>query len=380
MIRAEVIRAVALLIAGLALGACRQAEPPAEPAKVATTAAPSTPPANDHEAGRRIYNFRCYYCHGYSGDARTLAASFLRPAPRNFQAATVDGLPREAMLRAVAGGVTGSAMAAFRHTLSPREIELVVDFVREEFIVRKARNTSYHTAANGWPDHEKYRSAFPFATGEIPLDRPWDELDAVQSRGKQLYLSACVSCHDRGRVVAEGKPWELRGVSYPPGNYTGEEDAEHDEAAAGGTAAVAAKKSETEHGSDGESATIAPYELHDVPPKLLRPSALVQRGERLYQGNCAFCHAADGTGRNWIGSFLEPHPPDFTAPELAGRLTRQRVATITRDGMPGTSMSAWKQVLSPPEIEAISAYVADVFGTGIARAAAKPAGRVATAR
>ena len=31
-----------------------------------------------HERGRAIYNFRCYFCHGYSGDARTLAATYLQ--------------------------------------------------------------------------------------------------------------------------------------------------------------------------------------------------------------------------------------------------------------------------------------------------------------
>ena len=38
----------------------------------------------DIEAGRSVYNFRCYFCHGYSGDARTLAAEFLSPPPRDF--------------------------------------------------------------------------------------------------------------------------------------------------------------------------------------------------------------------------------------------------------------------------------------------------------
>ena len=47
--------------------------------------------AGEHEAGRRVYNFRCYFCHGYSGDARTLAASMVQPAPRDFTRA--PGLP-----------------------------------------------------------------------------------------------------------------------------------------------------------------------------------------------------------------------------------------------------------------------------------------------
>ncbi|MEQ1714686.1 MAG: L-2-amino-thiazoline-4-carboxylic acid hydrolase [Hyphomicrobium sp.] len=37
-----------------------------------------------HERGRAVYNFRCYFCHGYSGDAATLASSYLTPRPRDF--------------------------------------------------------------------------------------------------------------------------------------------------------------------------------------------------------------------------------------------------------------------------------------------------------
>jgi cytochrome c oxidase cbb3-type subunit III len=54
-----------------------------------------------HERGRAIYNYRCYFCHGYSGDAKTLAASYLEPRPRDFRAASLEQLPRERIARAV---------------------------------------------------------------------------------------------------------------------------------------------------------------------------------------------------------------------------------------------------------------------------------------
>jgi len=346
--------ALLAVMVGVVLAACRPDgtavtdTPPvagvAGPPATASAPAPAAD-AGPHEEGRRIYNFRCYYCHGYSGDARTLAATFLQPPPRNFQAMSGDALPREAMMRAVADGIDGSAMAGFRHALTPREIGLVVDFVRTEFVERKARNTAYHTAANGWPDHGRYRIAFPFARGEIPLDRPWDQLDASQSAGRRLYLAACVSCHDRARVDDEGRPWELRGVSYPPGNY----EESHDGQA---------------HGAAHDAAPqgpVDPYELHETPPALHRPSARVRRGERIYQRDCAHCHAADGTGRNWIGSFLEPHPPDLTAAPVRARLSRDLVVRVTRDGVPGTSMPSWRGVLRPAEIDAVSAYVIAAF-------------------
>ncbi len=331
-----------LLAGALIMAACRPADSEV-PATLAPTLIATAAPDARHESGRKIYNFRCYYCHGYSGDARTLATQFLTPAPRDFQATDPAQLPRAMMLNAVREGRAGTAMTSFAGTLSEADIEAVVDFVREEFMVRKATNTRYHTAENGWPDHQRYQAAFAFANGEIALDRPWEELNAAQAAGKRLYLSACISCHDRAQVTQLGEPWALRGVSYPPGNY--EEDDDHGEAVAG-------------HARDEDD----PYELHEAPPLLANLSTLEQTGARLFQANCAHCHAADGTGRNWIGSFLAPPPPDFTKAAVAPALTRARVSAVTRDGRTGTSMPAWKDVLRPQQIDAIAAYVERAWG------------------
>jgi cytochrome c oxidase cbb3-type subunit III len=162
--------------------------------------------APEHEAGRRIYNFRCYFCHGYSGDARTLAASMLEPAPRDFTRS--PGLDEARAAAAVRSGIPGSAMASFADTLSRREIELVARFVVAEFVQARAPNTRYHTRANGWPDHERYAAAFPFATGEIPLDRPEASLTGAERAGKQLFMGACISCHDRAKVLDAGAAWQ----------------------------------------------------------------------------------------------------------------------------------------------------------------------------
>jgi len=159
----------------------------------------------EHEAGRQIYNFRCYFCHGYSGDARTLAASMIEPAPRDFTRAR--DLDERRVLAALRQGIPGTAMASFDGTLSPREMELVARFVVAEFVKAQRPNTRYHTAANGWPEHERYAAAFPFATGEIALDRPDDSLNAPQRAGKALFMGACISCHDRARVLDAGPPW-----------------------------------------------------------------------------------------------------------------------------------------------------------------------------
>ncbi len=292
--------------------------------------------ARRHEQGRAIYNFRCYYCHGYSGDAKTLAASFLDPRPLDFAATAPEALPRERMVEAVTNGRPGTAMQGFSTVLSAAEIGAVVDFVRQEFMTDRARNTRYHTAENGWPDHERYAAANPFALGEVPLDTPWDRLTPEQQAGRRLYLGACITCHDRARVLDEGKPWDKFPLSYPRNQYL--------------------------PGAPPDATTGAsPYAKHDVPPEIPNLSAAERRGEKLFQDNCAFCHAADGTGRNWIGSFLQPHPRDLTDPANMGAMTRSRLRGVIRDGLPGTSMPAWKSVLEQQEIEALIAYVSRAF-------------------
>ncbi len=342
-------RFVLLAAAIVALCGCSRSEPhpsgnsDLQSQKVAIGSDAAT---GDLELGRRIYNFRCYFCHGYSGNAHTLAATLLTPKPVDFTSISPDLLSRERMLQSIQSGRPGTAMMSFASVLQPSEIVAVADFVRHEFMVTKAENTRYHTEANGWFNHERYATAFPFARGEIALDTPWEQLTAQQAEGKRLFLASCVSCHDRGRVTDKSVRWESRAVSYPrnqvtPGDYS-------------------PRQSKDDKPVDAMTSA-TPYHLHDLPPKLAGLTEAEQRGETLFQQNCAFCHAADGTARNWIGSFVEPHPRDLTKSPVMDSMTRTRLRTVIRDGLPGTSMPAWKSVLSEQQVDDVIAYVARAY-------------------
>lgn len=289
------------------------------------------------EKGRAVYNFRCYFCHGYSGDAKTLAATYMTPVPRNFIAASATDLPPERILAAIRDGRPGSGMKSFANVISSEEIAAVAAFVYDEFVLRKAPNTRYHTPENGWPNHERYRPAYPFAQGEIGLDVPAETLSKDQQAGRQLYLSSCVTCHDRGKPTADATTWDSRPLSYPRFNY------DH-------------KKPEVDAAT---SAT--PYRLHDVAPKMANPTPLQKQGETLWQQNCAFCHANDGTAKNWIGSFLEPHPRNLTDPAFMTKINRDHLRLVIRNGLQDTSMPAWGSVLSAEEIDAVIAYIDKAF-------------------
>lgn len=329
--------AVMLLAAMLVAGCDREPAPTA----LAPSAHADTSTAM-LDLGRKVYNFRCYFCHGYSGDARTLAASYLNPRPRDLRAATPATLPQQAIEAAVRDGRPGSAMKPFRDVLDAAELRAVSVFVATEFVRDKARNTAYHTPENGWPDHERFASAFAFVRGEIALDEPEASLDEHQLRGRRLFLSACISCHDRAHVRDEGPAWSARALSYPRLPLEAEAEAEP----------------EHEHEHDDEYGGV--FALHNTPPRLTGLSRVQRRGEKLYQANCAFCHAADGTGGNWIGRFVEPNASDLTR-HTEATLPPARLREIIREGLPGTSMPAWQAVLKPAQVEAVGAYVVRAF-------------------
>ena len=247
------------------------------------------------------------------------------------------------MIRVVKQGSKGTAMKGFANTLSEEEITLVVDFVRQEFMEARAPNTRYHTPENGWPNHQQYAPAFPFALGEIPIDTPEDDLTPEQQAGKRIFMQSCVTCHDRGRVTDEGAIWDARAVSYPRNQYT------H-------------RQGEQAQNTDVDSLSGAsPFASHDQAPVLEQVSDQVREGEQLFQANCAFCHAADGTGKNWIGSFLEPHPRNLTDPVNMKSMTRDRLRYVIREGLPGTTMPAWRSVLTVKQIENIIDYIDKAF-------------------
>jgi len=297
--------------------------------------------AADLQVGKKAYDYFCYQCHAYAGTGQTLAARYLQPPPRDFTSADPGVLTRERMLTAVTSGRDGTAMESFSRVLDEAQRDAVVDYIRAEFMSGNPAPGRYHTPENGWADHEvKYGPAYPFANGEIATDTPVEQLDDNQRIGLELFRTSCVSCHDKAKVNDEGVIWRARSSSYPRRHYDhrlGPWDAE-------------------------TSAT--PYQRHDMPPDVNGRSELVQSGQQVFLDNCAFCHGADGTGKNWIGSFMEPPAADLTAPRYAAWAPETLRAAIM-SGKPGSTMPAWRGLLDENQLAHLLAYLDEVvIGAG----------------
>lgn len=102
-----------------------------------------------------------------------------------------------------------------------------------------------------------------------------------------------------------------------------------------------------------------------------------EAGGPLYQKLCSQCHGVKGDGQGLAAAHLLPKPRDFTAGKFKIRHTPNGALPtdddlrhVIREGMPYTSMPAWKQ-LSDSDIETLLAAVKS-FSPDFADAAKKP--------
>jgi len=78
---------------------------------------------------------------------------------------------------------------------------------------------------------------------------------------------------------------------------------------------------------------------------------------RLFDEHCSVCHGDNGDGRSRASANLSPRPRDFTAPQSAAELTRERMIQAIREGRPGTAMAPWKSRFSDAQIAGLSDYI-----------------------
>ena len=104
--------------------------------------------ADTGKSGKALYDFYCYQCHGYAGDGRTLAATYLDPPPRDFTSLNAELVSRAQMLETLELGRPGTAMVSFADVIDPAGRERVIDFIRAELMRTTSSERRYHTREN----------------------------------------------------------------------------------------------------------------------------------------------------------------------------------------------------------------------------------------
>jgi len=321
-----------------------------------------------------LYHNYCSVCHGDQGDGQSRARGSLNPPPRDFTTAqALTELTRPRMIAAVKGGVPGTAMVAFGSQLSDKQIQAVVDYVRDTFM----RASSL----------------------------------ADSSRGRQIYAKACSVCHgDRG----SGSLWASANLQPPPRDFTApaaRADMTRERMVASVTAGrpgtamtgFASQLKSEEIGAVvdyirgafmrvGGDAGISGTQAHGAasPPSarplgpaasrplparadmtLPLPAHLVGNaaaGRTFYNANCATCHGVKGDGQGPRAYFISPKPRVLVSDESRLMFNRPAIYVGVSAGKLGTEMPAWDKVLTPQEIADVSEYVFQSFIAPVAPA------------
>ncbi|MBM3555138.1 MAG: c-type cytochrome, partial [Alphaproteobacteria bacterium] len=97
----------------------------------------------------------------------------------------------------------------------------------------------------------------------------------------------------------------------------------------------------------------------------------VEPGRAVYDRWCAGCHGAKGDGNGPAAPFLMPKPRDFTLGVYKYKSTEgtsppsdEDIARMIAEGMPGTAMPGWRDVLGEAERRQVAAYIkkfSDIF-------------------
>ncbi len=95
-----------------------------------------------------------------------------------------------------------------------------------------------------------------------------------------------------------------------------------------------------------------------------------EKGKIIYEKRCIWCHGADGDGLGAAEKYLNPPPRSFEDGQYKIKTTQfedmvptdEDIYRMVKDGMPGTAMPGWSQLLSEQDMWDVVQYVKTFAG------------------
>lgn len=85
---------------------------------------------------------------------------------------------------------------------------------------------------------------------------------------------------------------------------------------------------------------------------------LLSRGRAIFLMRCSTCHGYEGRGDGPLATTIaKPPVANLTDAEWKHGDRPEKVLAVIENGVPNTRMDSWRQVLGPPEVRAVAAYV-----------------------
>jgi len=88
---------------------------------------------------------------------------------------------------------------------------------------------------------------------------------------------------------------------------------------------------------------------------------VTRKGADIFKHYCSVCHGDKGDGQSRARNSFAVPPRNYTTPEAAVELTRERMIYSVTNGRPGTAMISWRTELTAAEIEGVVDYIRATF-------------------
>ena len=330
-----------------------------------------------------LYHNYCSVCHGDKGDGKSRAQNSLNPPPRDFTTPAAAQLTRAGMINTVQNGRPGTAMTAWNTQLNPKEIEALVDYVRNTFMLASASADSSRGRAvyskNCSVCHGEKGDGRSRAQNSLnPPPRDFTSPASKTELSQQRMITSVT--YGRPETAMAGFKNQLSSadisavVDYIRAGFMASTD---------GISGIS--NSRRQSAPDGSNAPAAAVSAQPAPAAVSKPVVVnmaapmpdglkgdMVKGGAFYMSNCATCHGVTGDGRGPRAYFIFPKPRNFLHPAAQQAFNRTALFTAVAEGKLGTEMPAWNKVLSPQEIADVSEFVFQRFiqpGAGSAKPA-----------
>ncbi len=174
-------------------------------------------------------------------------------------------------------------------------------------------------------------------------------------RGRNLFLSNCAGCHGES---GKGDGPAAKALWPAPVNLTAEAltGPRIGQALWRGVTGAAMPAWRDLSAADLRALTVYVATLHGPGVEVSGASEAALAGQKVFQENCVSCHGPKGFGDGPAAGSMAPAPADFRARQL----DTEEIEKILENGVPGTSMPAWKK-LSPSQRSQVGEYLRSVY-------------------
>jgi len=104
-----------------------------------------------------------------------------------------------------------------------------------------------------------------------------------------------------------------------------------------------------------ENATLAPVPTEYAGLTNPLEAGTATQGAEVFKTNCEVCHGPQGHGDGPAGQALDPHPRNLA--ELQTKASDDFLFWRIREGKPGTSMVAWKGILTDEQVWQVISFI-----------------------